>query len=45
MAVSSVQGFIYYECAEQTTDSQRYLHFVQNLSEEMGGEPFAIYMD
>ena len=44
-AVSAASGFIYYECAEQTTDSVRYRQFVRGLSEQMEGRPFALYMD
>ena len=44
-AVSAEQGFIYLEIEEHAINQPIYHSWVRALSEQMGGEPFAIYLD
>ncbi len=44
-AISKEDGFIYYELMNHAVNTKIYLSYVKDLSEEMGGKPFAMYMD
>jgi hypothetical protein len=44
-AVSSEQGFIYYEKDDTAVTKVSYHAFLQNLSAQMENAPFALYMD
>ena len=44
-AVSSERGFIYYECDDKAVNTESWLEYIRNLSEEMDGASFALYMD
>ena len=44
-AVSAEQGFIYYEKDDVAVTKVSYHAFLRNLSEQMDGVPFALYMD
>ena len=44
-AVSAEQGFIYYEKDDRAVTKVSYHAFLRNLSAQMDGAPFALYMD
>jgi transposase len=44
-AVSSEDGFIYYENHQQAINTDSWLEYVRNLSAKMDGASFALYMD
>jgi hypothetical protein len=44
-AVSGEDGLVYSESQEQVTNSERFLPYIRMLSQQMDGEPFALYMD
>jgi hypothetical protein len=44
-AVSSEEGFIYYELDDKAVTTESWLEYIRSLSAEMDNEPFALYMD